>query len=241
MVALWLVSLARRDASIVDSFWGIGFVVLAWLYFAAEAAGATRSILTATLVTIWGVRLSLHIFTRNRGSGEDYRYAAMREKWGQNFWWMSLCIVFGLQGALMMVIAMPLYTAARAPQTALGVIDGIGFAVFATGLLFEVIGDWQLKRFKTDAANRGQTLRTGLWRYTRHPNYFGDALLWWGIYLIGGVGSGAAWTAMSPLLMTVLLMRVSGVPLLEERMRATRPDFADYAASTSGFFPWPPK
>lgn len=240
MVLLWLVSVRKQDAGLVDSFWGTGFVVLAWLYYAAEGFESTRALLVCALVSTWGMRLSVHIFTRNHGGGEDYRYAAMRKGWGPRFWWVSLFTVFGLQGLLMWVIGMPLYAVARGTQPGLGIVDALGVAVFVVGFLFEAVGDWQVTRFRADPSNRGTTLQTGLWRYTRHPNYFGDALLWWGIYLVAGVASGGAWTVFAPGIMTFLLLRVSGVPLLEERMSKTRADFADYAARTSSFFPWPP-
>lgn len=241
MVALWGVSVAKRDVSIIDAVWGLGFVGLAWLYVGLAEAVSPRAWLVAGLVTAWGVRLGLHIGGRSLGHPEDYRYAAMRRAWGPRFWWVSLFVVFGLQGALMLVIGAPLYVVSIRPATAWNPLDALGLALFVVGFAFEVIGDAQLQSFKADPANRGTTLKTGLWRYTRHPNYFGDALLWWGLYILADVASGGGLTVFAPVIMTGLLMRVSGVPLLEAHMKRSRPDFAEYARQTSSFFPWPPK
>lgn len=237
---LWFIGLLREDVSIVDSFWGLGFALLGWIYVLMEGSLSARGLILVTLVTCWGVRLSVHITLRNRGAGEDYRYRAIRAKWGPGFRWTSLGIVFWLQGLLMWVIAMPTFVAARTSGVPLGALDVLGICVFVIGFAFEVIGDWQLTRFKASPDSQGRTLQTGLWRYTRHPNYFGDATLWWGVYLMS-VSAGGAWTVFSPLLMTFLLVRISGVPLLEERMSRSRPDFADYVERTSPFIPWPPR
>lgn len=241
LLGLWGVSVAKRDASIIDGFWGLGFVGLAWLYLGLADPQTPRSWLVAALVTVWGVRLAAHIIRRSLGEPEDYRYAAMRRGWGERFWWVSLFTVFGLQGILLWTIAMPLYVVAHRPPSPWGALDALGLALFVVGLSFEAVSDWQLSRFKSDPENRGRTLQSGLWRYTRHPNYFGDAVLWWGLYVLADLASGGGWTVFAPIIMTGLLMRVSGVPLLEKRMQSTRPDFADYAARTNAFFPGPPK
>lgn len=239
--ALWAISVAKRDASIIDGFWGLGFVGLAWLYVGLGEAPTPRALLVASLVTAWGVRLSTHIIRRSLGAPEDYRYAAMRRAWGERFWWVSLGTVFGLQGILLWTIGMPLYVVAQRPASGWGPLDVVGLLLFAVGLGFEAVADAQLSRFKANPENRGRTLQTGLWRYTRHPNYFGDAMVWWGLYVVADLASGGGWTVFAPLLMTGLLMRVSGVPMLERHMRSSRPDFADYAARTNAFFPGPPK
>ena len=240
MALLWLLSLRLRDASIVDPFWGAGYVLLAWLgWMSSEGAGPRRALALA-LVTAWGVRLSLHLLLRNAGKGEDPRYQAMRAGHGERFWLVSLFTVFGLQGALMWVISLPLQAALAADEPArLGILDGAGAALWAAGFLFEAVGDWQLARFRRDPASRGRVLDTGLWRYTRHPNYFGDALQWWGLGCLG-LAAGAPWTLVSPVLMTVLLLRVSGVSLLEKDIAERRPAYRDYVRRTSAFFPWFP-
>jgi len=185
MLLLWLLSLRLRNAAIVDIFWGSGFGLLAWLYFALSAGFLPRKLLVATLVTIWGVRLSVHIWRRNHGRPEDFRYRAWRVQWAGNFAWRSLLQVFMLQGALMWLISAPLLLAqtATAPA-ALGLLDGLGTLLWLAGFIFEAGGDWQLERFKANPDNAGRIMDSGLWRYTRHPNYFGDALLWWGLYLL---------------------------------------------------------
>lgn len=241
MAVLWLRSVRLRDASIVDAFWGPGFAVIATVGAALSAGALPRRLLLAVLVVTWGIRLGAHIWRRNRGGGEDFRYAAMRASHGESFWWVSLFSVFLLQGSLMWFIALPVQIAqgARQPE-ALGWLDLLGATVWACGLAFEAIGDRQLARFKADPANRGRILDTGLWRYTRHPNYFGDALLWWGLWLVSASTPGALWTLPCPLLMTLLLVRVSGVHLLEATM-AQRPGYAEYMRRTSAFLPRPPR
>jgi steroid 5-alpha reductase family enzyme len=242
MLLVWLLSLVRRDASIVDIFWGLGFVLCAWLYFSLGQATTVRSWLVPVLVTIWGARLSSYIFLRNRGKGEDYRYREMRERCGARFAWVSLFQVFLLQGVLLWLIALPLWAAQRS-SSARGLvwIDGLALALFAVGLFFETVGDWQLARFKADPAHRGRVLRDGLWRYTRHPNYFGDALVWWGLFGFALATPGGGWTVFSPVLMTVLLLEVSGVALLEKKQRRDKPEYRDYIERTNAFFPWWPK
>ncbi len=238
----WIVSLFLRNASIADTCWGLGFVVLAWLYPALIGETGGRSLLIACLVTVWGLRLTAHIYWRGRGQGEDRRYAAMRARHGHAFWWRSLLLVFWLQGALLWFIALPILVAARDDgATLFTATDAAGLLLFCAGLAFEAIGDWQLQAFRADSANRGRVLDRGLWRFTRHPNYFGDALLWWGLYLLAVAAPGGWLTVLSPALMTVLLIRVSGVTLLEEGLRASKPGYTEYVANTSAFVPWFPR
>ncbi|MXY22941.1 MAG: DUF1295 domain-containing protein [Acidobacteria bacterium] len=237
---VWLLSLARSDASIVDIFWGLGFVVLAWSYRALGEADSIRSALAPALVTIWGVRLSAYILWRNHGRGEDPRYAAMRRRWGPRFPLLSLPIVFWLQAVLMWIVAMPLLQVQTA-DAAWSWLDSLGVALFLTGFAFEAIGDRQLARFRADPANAGQVMDQGLWRYTRHPNYFGDATLWWGFGCLALATPGGAWALVGPALMTVLILRVSGVSLLEEGLRKRRPAYRDYIERTNAFLPWRPR
>lgn len=236
---VWLVSVARTDASIVDIFWGPGFVVVAWLYRDLSTAPPVRGLLVALLVTLWGGRLALHILTRNAGHGEDFRYRAMREG-NPGFTWRSLYLVFWLQAVILWVVAMPLYVVQRQGGPELGWIDGLAGAVFVIGFLFEAVGDLQLRRFKADPANRGAVMDRGLWRYSRHPNYFGDAVVWWGLGLFA-VAAGGAWAVVGPLVMTVLLLKVSGVSLLEKSLEQTKPRYRDYVRRTSAFLPRPPR
>jgi steroid 5-alpha reductase family enzyme len=241
MIALWLLSLALRDVSIVDVFWGLGFVMVAHGVRLTTPGFPPRAWLVAALVTAWGVRLGAYLCWRNWGGGEDYRYQAMRRHYGDRFWITSLVVVFGLQGVLMWVISLPvqLAIASPAPPT-LGALDALGTVLVLIGLGFESIGDFQLARFKADSANKGKVMDRGLWYYTRHPNYFGDAVVWWGLFCFA-LATGHAWTVIGPIVMTYLLTRLSGVPLLEKKLARTRPGYADYVARTSSVIPWPPK
>jgi steroid 5-alpha reductase family enzyme len=241
MFVLWMIGTGRRDASIVDPFWGAGFVLTAWLAWWLNAPAPSRVLLLLSLTTAWGLRLSIFLLWRNWGHGEDRRYAAMRDHHGPTFWWVSLFTVFLLQGAILWFVSLPLqFAAALNLANPLGWLDAAGTLVWAFGLCFEAVGDWQLARFKANPANRGKVMDQGLWRYTRHPNYFGDFCIWWGLYLIASAG-GAAWTIFSPLLMSFLLLKVSGVTLLEKDITDRRPDYAAYQARTSSFLPRQPR
>jgi len=241
LFALWLLSLARRDASIVDVFWGLGFVGVAWIAFALGDGTPARKTLVTGATTLFGVRLAGYLAWRNHGAGEDPRYQRMRRHHGDRFGWVSLFSVFGLQGVLLWLVSMPLQVAQVRPGPPLGAFDVLGALLVAVGIAFESIGDLQLARFKSDPANAGRVMDRGLWRYTRHPNYFGDALVWWGLGVMALSVPGGAWTLFSPVLMTVLLLRVSGVKLLERSLAKTKPAYADYVARTSTFFPLPPR
>jgi steroid 5-alpha reductase family enzyme len=237
---LWLLSLRLRDSSIVDIFWGLGFVLVVWVTRLSRPGAEPRAGLVAALTTLWGVRLAGYLAWRNIGKGEDRRYTAMRDRHGARWPLLSLFQVFLLQGVLLWVISLPVQAAERAagPGT-LGWLDALGATLVIAGVLFEGLGDFQLARFKAAPENRGQVMDRGLWRYTRHPNYFGDFLVWWGLYGLALAG-GNAWTVGSPALMSFLLLRVSGVTLLEKSLRR-RPGYDDYVKRTSTFFPWPPK
>jgi steroid 5-alpha reductase family enzyme len=241
MLVVWIASVLRRDASLIDPFWGLGFVVLAWFYFLSLDSATARRPLVVGLVTLWGLRLSVYLLWRNRGRGEDFRYREMRDSHPGSFALRSLFTVFLLQAAILWLVSLPLYQALRANRPErLTLLDGLGLLMFAVGLFFEATGDWQLSRFRSNPANRGKVLERGLWRYTRHPNYFGDALVWWGLFLIALATPRSAWTVVSPVLMTLLLMKVSGVTLLEKKLGETKPEYRDYVRRTSAFFPWPP-
>jgi steroid 5-alpha reductase family enzyme len=239
---IWLASVALRNASIVDIFWGPGFVLIAAIACALGDGFLGRRLLITALAAVWGLRLGAHIARRNHGKGEDYRYQAFRQQYGPDrYWWFSYFQVFLLQGALMLLIAPPLIAAqSSATPDHFTVLDAIGAVVWGVGFFFETVGDWQLDRFKRNPANAGKVMDRGLWSLTRHPNYFGDATVWWGYYAIAlGTGWGAL-TIFGPALMTYLIVYVSGVALLERHMRDT-PKYADYMRRTSAFFPRPPK
>jgi steroid 5-alpha reductase family enzyme len=242
MVGTWLVSLWRRDASIVDVVWGLGFAAIAKMSsFLADGVPARRVLVTC-LGVLWGLRLAAYLLWRNQGKPEDYRYQAMRRRWGARFPAVSLFTVFGLQGVLMWLISLPLQVAcaAHAPER-LGVLDALGVLAWAVGMAFETVGDVQLAQFRADPANAGRVLDTGLWRYTRHPNYFGDCLVWWGFFALAAGSPGGRYTVLSPILMTILLRRVSGVTLLERSLARRKPGWAEYAARTNAFLPGPPR
>ena len=242
MGAAWLVSLRKRDVSIVDPMWPVVFVAAAWAIWIWGEGDRTagRSVLMLAMVSVWGIRLAAHLAVRKWGAPEDYRYAAMRHRWRPFGWW-SLVIVFLLQGALVTVVSLPVQAVLTdAGGRPLGWIDWAGMVVWATGFAFEAISDGQLRRFLADRDNRTGVMDRGMWRYSRHPNYFGNCLVWWGIYL-PALAAGAAWTVAGPLVMTVLLLRVSGVALLERTIGERRPGYADYALRTSAFIPRPPR
>jgi len=246
MVIVWLLSLRRSDVSIVDIAWGLGFVAVAWSTVLLTAAPADplscpARWLLPVLTTLWGCRLSGYLAWRNHGRPEDKRYARMRSRRGDSFWWRSLYVVFLLQGAIMWGVSLPLQVGIDSATPGWTLWHVAGIALFSIGLSFETVGDWQLAAFKRDPGNQGRVLDTGLWRYTRHPNYFGDFCVWWGLYLVALPGDGVWWTVISPLMMTLFLMKVSGVALLEESLQSEKPAYADYQRRTSAFFPWRPR
>ena len=242
MLALWLVSLLLKNSSIVDIFWGAGFVITSWIYFALTPDGfMSRKWLVVILTTIWGLRLSFYILWRNWGKGEDFRYQKWRQESGENWWWYSFFKVFLLQGVLMLIISAPLLAAqTSATPDRLIWLDYLAILVWGIGFFFEAVGDWQLARFKADPANKGKLLNNGVWRYTRHPNYFGDATQWWAFYLVALSGSGW-WTIFSPIIMTFFLRAVSGVTMLEKTLKNTKPGYEEYIATTNAFIPWIPR
>ena len=240
-ILLWLVSLAVRDSSIVDIAWGPLLFLVGVTYYATTVVPGSRARLMMVLVALWAIRLAAHIGARNLGHGEDFRYAAWRAQHPDTWWIRSYFKVFLLQGVVAWLVAMPLYYAiSRALPATLTMWDWAGLVVFAAGFLFEAIGDEQLRRFKANPANKGRVMNTGLWRYTRHPNYFGEAVLWWGLGLIGVAAGG--WLGLAgPAIITYLLIRVSGVAMLEKTLKETKPGYAEYVTNTQAFFPRLPR
>lgn len=239
--AVFVIALIRRNNGLADLAWGGGFVVISLAVGAATGWRSPRVVLLAVLFGLWGSRLAAHILTRNRGrGGEDFRYRQWRESWGRWFVLRSYLQVFLLQGALMVLVGTPILVVGLRSGGRLGVLDFAGSAVWLSGFLCEAVADWQLLRFKRDPENRGAIMTTGLWRLSRHPNYFGEALLWWGPFLIALSAPYGVWAVVSPLTIGFLLLRVSGIPMLEKKYEG-RADFARYKASTSAFVPWPPK
>jgi len=233
----WLVSVMRRDASVVDVLWGL-FFILGTLGYARHFPMSGRAVLTLALVALWAGRLSGYLLWRNWGAPEDRRYRAMRERHEPGFAWKSAYLVFGLQAVLAWILSTPLWVAVASPAPLSG-LDAVGALVWLAGFVIETVADGQLAGFRRSAATSA-VLDRGLWRYTRHPNYFGEATLWWGYYLIA-VAAGGAWTVFAPALMTFLLLRVSGVTLLEADIRDRRPDYRRYVECTNAFLPGPRK
>ncbi len=240
ILATWLLSLRLKDASVIDPVWGAAFVCVAAVAALTGDGAPARRWLLLGLTAVWGLRLTLHLTRRKlHEPGEDRRYAAMRTAHPANFAVWSLVYVYLVQALLVLIISLPLQVAAER-TTGLGWAAIPGLALFALGLGFEAVGDEQLRRFKADPGNRGQVMDRGLWRYTRHPNYFGDACVWWGLWLVTLQAGGSWWTVVSPLVMSLLLVRVSGKGLLERDIAERRPGYADYVRRTSGFLPLPP-
>ena len=242
MIPLWLLSLRLRDASIVDRFWGAGFVLIAAGLLSQVQTPFPHAVILTGMVSLWGMRLSLYIHWRNRGHPEDYRYAAMRREHGSRFWWYSFFSVFALQGVLMLIVSVPVIMAVTSLQAPVwSWLLPVGFLCWLVGFVFEAGGDWQLTRFKANPANKGQLLCTGLWSVTRHPNYFGDALQWWGFGLFGlAMGPAGAATLIGPLVMTLFIRKVSGVDLLEKSLSKRKPGYDEYVARVPPFAPhWP--
>jgi steroid 5-alpha reductase family enzyme len=242
MTVLWIVSVIARNVSIVDYFWGPGFLVSAVYYYFNTGGNEVRKIILLSLVTIWSLRLAIYLMIRNHGKGEDFRYREFRKKYGEHrYWWVSYFQVFLLQGLLMWLISVPLlgaqYSGKHLPVSFL---DFAGIAVWITGFIFEAGGDLQLARFKADPSSKGKVLDKGLWRYTRHPNYFGDSAVWWGYGLIC-LAAGSYIPVLGSLMMTALIIKVSGVNLLEKSLKEQKPEYREYIRTTSAFFPWFPK
>ena len=242
MTLLWLVSVFLKNASIVDPFWGLGFVIAGVFYFYITEGLEIRKLIVLTLLIIWGLRLSIYLGWRNLGKGEDFRYQQFRKDYGEKrYWWISYFQVFLLQGVLLWLISAPLLSALfYSGGSDLNIFDYAAIIIWIIGFSFEAGGDFQLARFKLDPKNKGKVLNTGFWKYTRHPNYFGDAAVWWA-YGLFSLAAGSYWPLLSSLLMTLLIVKVSGVSLLEKTLKNTKPQYKDYVEKTPAFFPWFPK
>lgn len=239
---LWIWSIIIRNVSIVDIFWGVGFVVVNAFYVCQSGELNDRKILLFILVTIWGLRLAIYLAMRNIGKGEDFRYQEFRRKFGANrYWWISYFQTFILQGALIMIVSLPLLGISVSKQSGnLNILDYIGIIVWLIGFTFEAGGDFQLAQFKKDKKNKGKVLNTGFWKYTRHPNYFGDSAVWWA-YALFSIAAGSYWQIIGSVIMTMLIIKVSGVALLEKTLNNTKPQYREYIEKTNSFFPWFPK
>jgi steroid 5-alpha reductase family enzyme len=244
-VFLWLINLRLRDPSFIDSWWALGMVVLAGLSFVSTGQGGKHALLLTGLCAAWGLRLSIYLLWRWRKHGPDRRYSTMmalaKSERGWGYATASLLLVFALQMPLQFLVSLPVQLGQLGPDVGLGPLALLGAALALFGIGFETIGDFQLVAFKADPTNAGKVLQSGLWRYTRHPNYFGDACTWWGLYLIAADHGLGAWSIPGPILLTFLLTRWSGVPTVEGRMRRKRPEYEAYVARTSGFIPWFPR
>ena len=222
---LWIWSILIKNVSIVDIFWGFGFVVVNAFYVFMSGELNNRKILILTLVSIWGLRLAFYLAYRNIGKKEDFRYQEFRRNYGpKRYWWFSFFQTFLLQGALIMIVSLPL----------------LGINSSKSNGTFEAVGDFQLTRFKSNFKNKGKVLNTGFWKYTRHPNYFGDSAVWWA-YGIFSIAAGSYWQIVGSIVMTFLILKISGVSLLEKTLKETKPHYRDYIQKTNSFFPWLPK
>lgn len=240
LICLWLASLVLKNSSIIDIFWGLGFVLVAWSSVILTRHLEPKTLVLAGMVTVWGLRLAGYLAWRNMGKPEDYRYAAMRKHHGSRFAVVSLFTVFGLQGLLTGIISLPIQVGINHPNE-WHPLALLGILLWMVGLTFECVGDYQLASFKADPLNKGQVMNRGLWRFTRHPNYFGDFLVWWGFYFMSIESSSWWWTVISPMIMSFLLLKVSGVRLLENSLKSRIEGYEEYVRNTSAFFPLPPR
>lgn len=234
-VAMW-----RRRNDVADVAWGLGFVLIATVALALHQPASTRSVLVTALVAVWGIRLAIHVHLRNRGKPEDFRYRQWREEWGKNFFIRTYLQVFVLQGVLLVLVSAPVIYINSVTSTPPGYADALGILVWSAGFFFEAVGDFQLVRFMGNPLNKGRIMTSGLWRFTRHPNYFGEVALWWGIFLIALSVPGGWRTIIGPATITFLILKVSGIPMLEAKYRGN-PQYEAYQRRTSSFFPLPPR
>lgn len=240
-MSLWfMVSLIKKRNDVADVAWGLGFLLMTWTSFFISDNSSIRGLLVSLLVSIWGLRLAWHIHARNKGKSEDYRYLAWRKEWGKWFYPRSYLQVYLLQGIFLFIIVIPVFIINKYIGPPLGLLDFIGVLVWFLGFYFEVVGDAQLARFIKNPTNNGKLMQSGLWAYTRHPNYFGEVTQWWGIWLIALSVPNNLLTIIGPLTITFLILKVSGIPMLEKKM-AEHPDFAEYKRKVSVFIPMPRK
>ena len=241
MTTLWVISIFIKNVSIVDAFWGVGFAVAGLLYYLMSDGETTRSLIVLILISLWALRLFIYLSTRNWGKGEDFRYQKFRKDYGEKrYWWFSFFQTFLLQGVLMWIVSLPLLGSMFSPDEVFSLIDILAFTIVLIGISFEAIGDYQMARFKANSSNKGKVMDKGLWKYSRHPNYFGNACLWWGFALFS-IAAGNFYTIVGPAIMTFLLLKVSGVSLLERSLKKDKPEYEEYARKTSSFIPWFPK
>lgn len=242
LTLLWLLSLSIKDAGIIDIFWGTGFIIIGWFYACQEGLALLewRQILLLAIITLWGLRLSIYLAIRNIGKPEDYRYAAWRKENGKNWWWISFLKVFALQGVLLWIISADFVPALQASGS-LTFWDYSGLVFWGIGFFFEAVGDWQMMCFKSYPINKGKVMDQGLWRYTRHPNYFGEMMMTWGYFFFSLAHPMGIYFIFCPIILTFLLLKVSGVAMLEEGLKTTKPAYEEYIKKTSAFIPWPPK
>ena len=241
VTSLWIWSIFIKNVSIIDIFWGLGFVIVNTFYYSQFEDFNLRKVLLLILVAIWGLRLTIYLGWRNMGKGEDYRYREFRKRYGvERYWWFSYFQVFLLQGSLIMIVSLPLLGVQSGSSKTLNFLDYIAMIVWLIGFIFEAVGDYQLAYFKSNPKNKGKVLNTGLWKYTRHPNYFGDATVW-AAYALFCIASGSYWQIIGSVIMIFLIVKVSGVALLEETIKDRKPEYKDYIKKTNSFFPWFPK
>jgi steroid 5-alpha reductase family enzyme len=230
-------AIIKKDNSIIDIAWGLGFMVIAGVNLLISQALSVRQLLITVLIIIWAARLAGYIFFRNKDRGEDFRYAKWRAEWGNKIIIKTFINVFMLQGFLMLIVAYPVILVNNTAQARLNFLDILGLLVWLTGFFFESVGDYQLFKFKKNRSNQGKIMTSGLWKYTRHPNYFGEATIWWGIFLIALSAPYGLTAIISPVLMVFLLLKVSGAPMLEKKYKGNI-EFMEYARKTSSFIPW---
>lgn len=241
MTMFWVLSLVRKDAGVVDVGWGLGFILVSFTTMFFNVSFVLRSFLVMAIVALWGLRLAIYLYLRNHGRSEDWRYAQWRDKWGSSFLWRSYFDVFLIQGVLMLLISIPIiFVHYRALAESLMWADLFGAVIWFVGFVIETLADYQLMLFRSRNSNTGKIMMSGLWRYSRHPNYFGEAVQWWGLFVIALALPGGIFTLVGPLTITILLVKVSGVALLEKRYKG-RSDYAQYKRVTSSFIPWFPK
>lgn len=237
MLIFYTIAQIVKDNSIVDTGWGLGFIVLAVVLSIITWPPERQSLLVLAMVILWGMRLSIHIYSRNKGRPEDFRYAQWRKEWGKNAPWIAFYKVFMLQGFIMLIVALPIIISFSSSPAKIGILEIAGLLVFISGFLIEIYADIQLTDFKKNPANKDKIITTGLWKYSRHPNYFGEAMLWWGIFIATISASHSLYGIISPVAITLLLRFVSGVPMLEKKYRH-RADFMEYASKTPIFVPF---
>lgn len=240
MTVFFLLATLKKDSSIVDIGWGLGFVLVAFLTLFVSKNFYAKQIIVSLLVLLWGVRLALHVYSRNKGKDEDWRYKKWREDWGSRYLIRAFLQIFMLQGFFMLVISSSFIYINSSDLKTFNILDYLGIIIWVIGFFFEAVGDWQLSKFKSDQKNKGKIMTSGLWKYTRHPNYFGEVTIWWGIFLLALSIPGSWITILSPLTITFLLLKVSGIPLLEKKYEGNK-EFKEYKKRTNAFFPWLPK